>query len=248
MKRDRDQWIAEQILEGHYKGFYQLKMWPLDSYSAFSIEYNGKMFPTAEHLYQARKFEGTNRRLFKEIRCSRSPQYAKTIAHLPDNEQYVQEDWDAVKVEIMRDICARKLSQHPYIKDKLFESRDLPLAEFSKSDSFWGIGEDGSGLNMLGRIWEELRVLIKPDEMDVETLKKGWPSVILDVKGKLEVNDIAFKTWLQPLEIVSFENDCISLKAPEGSLGTDYIKRKYYDSLVEAVITIYGREYEIEFV
>ena len=101
---------------------------------------------------------------------------------------------------------------------------------------------------MFARIWEELGALTKPAEMDVETLKKGWPSVILDVKGKLKVNDIAFRTWLQPLEIVAFENDCILLKAPEGSLGTDYIKRKYYDSLVEAVITIYGREYEIEFV
>ena len=71
--------------------------------------------------------------------------------------------------------------------------------------------------------------------------------MILDVKRKLVINDIAFRTWLQPLEIVSFENDCIILKAPEGFLGTDYINRKYYDSLVESVITIYGEKYEIEF-
>lgn len=50
MKRDRDQWIAEQILDGHYKGFYQLKLYALDSFSAFSIEYNGLLFVTAEHL------------------------------------------------------------------------------------------------------------------------------------------------------------------------------------------------------
>ena len=176
MKRDRDQWIAEQILDGHYKGFYQLKLYALDSFSAFSIEYNGLLFVTAEHLYQARKFEMTNQTLFEEIRCARAPQYAKTIAHLKDNEQYVREDWDAVKVEIMRDICALKLSQHPYLKNKLIESGGVPLAEFSKSDSFWGIGEDGSGLNMLGHIWEELRASIKLGEKDsVKHSKRDGP-------------------------------------------------------------------------
>lgn len=247
MKRDRDQWIAEQILAGRYKGFYQLKLYALDSFSAFSIEYNGQLFPTAEHLYQARKFEDTNPRVFEEIRCSRSPQYAKTIAHLPDNEQYIRKDWDSVKVEIMRDICARKLNQHPYIKDKLIQSDDVPLAEFSKSDYFWAIGEDGSGLNMLGHIWEDLRAVLKPVDMDVDTLKKRWNRVILDVKRKREMNDISFKTWLQPLEIIDFRNNCIILKASGETLGTDYVKKTYYDSLLESIELIYGEKYNVEF-
>lgn len=54
-----------------------------------------------------------------------------------------------------------KMQQHPYIKDKLRESGNTPLAEFSKSDSYWGIGEDGNGRNMLGKIWESIRAKLE---------------------------------------------------------------------------------------
>ena len=73
------------------------------------------------------------------------------------NAPFIREDWEQVKCDIMKQICILKMQQHPYIKDKLRESGNTPLAEFSKSDSFWGIGEDGNGKNMLGKIWESIR-------------------------------------------------------------------------------------------
>lgn len=54
-----------------------------------------------------------------------------------------------------------KMQQHTYIRDNLRESGSTPLAEFSKSDSYWGIGEDGNGKNMLGKIWESIRRELK---------------------------------------------------------------------------------------
>ena len=154
---DRDIFIAQQILKREYKGFYMLKMHALDNFSAFQIEMDGKIYPTAEHLYQASKFLPASTYVAEQIRKSRSPHEAKIIAHMPENTLLVREDWDQVKCDIMRQICMLKMQQHPYIRDKLRESGSTPLAEFSKSDSYWGIGEDGNGKNMLGKIWESIR-------------------------------------------------------------------------------------------
>lgn len=57
---DRDIFIAQQILKREYKGFYMLKMYALDNFSAFQIEMDDKIYPTAEHLYQASKFLPTS--------------------------------------------------------------------------------------------------------------------------------------------------------------------------------------------
>ena len=154
---DRDIFIAQQILKREYKGFYMLKMYALDNFSAFQIEMDDKIYQTAEHLYQASKFLPTSTDVAEQIRKSRSPHEAKSIAHIPENALLIREDWEQVKCDIMRQICMLKMQQHPYIKDKLRESDNTPLAEFSKSDSYWGIGKDGNGRNMLGKIWESIR-------------------------------------------------------------------------------------------
>ncbi|MCR5690408.1 MAG: NADAR family protein [Clostridiales bacterium] len=160
---DRDFFIARQILRREYKGFYMLKMYVLDNFSAFQIEADGKIYPTAEHLYQASKFFQTSDAVAERIRTSRSPHEAKLIAHIPENERLVREDWDEVKYSVMRRICTLKTRQHPYVRDKLIESGDVPLAEFSESDSYWGIGADGNGQNTLGKIRESIREEIKAE-------------------------------------------------------------------------------------
>ena len=160
-EKNRDEWIAQKILEGKYNGFYQLKWWALDSFSAFPVLYEGKTYATAEHLYQAAKFLRTSPETAKLIRNAASPLDAKELAHLPENKKLVRSDWDSVKADVMKDICLHKLDQHPYIKRKLIESGDHALAEFSPSDYYWGIGEDGSGRNMLGKIWEQIREAVK---------------------------------------------------------------------------------------
>ena len=42
---DRDIFIAQQILKREYKGFYMLKMYALDNFSAFQIEMDDKIYP-----------------------------------------------------------------------------------------------------------------------------------------------------------------------------------------------------------
>jgi ribA/ribD-fused uncharacterized protein len=66
-------------------------------------------------------------------------------------------DWQEKKVEVMEEIVRTKLSQHPYIQEKLKETGDREIVENSPSDSFWGWGEDQKGVNHLGKIWMKLR-------------------------------------------------------------------------------------------
>lgn len=59
--------------------FYLEGSYCLDSYSPHQVEFSGKFYPTAEHLYQALKFEDLE--LHENIRCAISPHFAKAISH-----------------------------------------------------------------------------------------------------------------------------------------------------------------------
>ena len=89
---DRDIFIAQQILKRENKGFCMLKMYALDNFSAFQIEMNDKIYPTAEHLYQASKFMPASTDVAEQIQKSRSPYEAKIIAHMPENAPLVRKD------------------------------------------------------------------------------------------------------------------------------------------------------------
>jgi ribA/ribD-fused uncharacterized protein len=108
---------------------------------------------TTEHIYQSEKFE--NEDIKNQIRNAASAHDALRIAkkHKPD----YRKDWDSVKLGIMKSILKEKVLQHPYIKEKLLESKDREIAENSPVDDFWGWGHDKNGNNHLGKIWMEIR-------------------------------------------------------------------------------------------
>lgn len=66
-------------------------------------------------------------------------------------------DWDAVKVDIMRNILRAKVDQHEYVRRKLLATGNRELIEDSWRDDFWGWGLNRDGQNMLGRLWMEIR-------------------------------------------------------------------------------------------
>ncbi len=68
-----------------------------------------------------------------------------------------RQDWDAVKVDIMRDILRAKADQHEYVRRKLLATGDRELIEDSWRDDFWGWGPNRDGQNMLGKLWMEIR-------------------------------------------------------------------------------------------
>lgn len=133
--------------------FYEDRYYMFSNFSAFSVYYEGWLWMTSEHAYQAMKFQQAW--LQEWIRNQRSAHLAKKCAQAQSNNY--RTDWNSVKVSIMRDICRQKLQQHEYIQRKLLETGNRLLVEASPTDSFWGYGHDKKGENYLGRIWMELR-------------------------------------------------------------------------------------------
>ena len=69
----------------------------------------------------------------------------------------IDDDWDNIKVNIMKTILKKKFEQHPFIKNNLLNTGLRPLVEHTRTNSFWGDGGGNTGLNMLGKILTEIR-------------------------------------------------------------------------------------------
>jgi ribA/ribD-fused uncharacterized protein len=134
--------------------FYTPRFYVFNNFSAHAIEYKGKLYPTSEHAYQAAKCTDPHGQ--EAIRSARSPLQAKTLA----NETYraaKDPDWASKKVAMLEEILRAKLAQHPEAQEALRESGQEDIVEDSPTDYFWGEGADGTGQNMLGKLWMKLR-------------------------------------------------------------------------------------------
>lgn len=134
--------------------FYTPKFYALNNFSAHIIDFDGQLYPTSEHAYQAAKCTDPTGR--EAIRAARSPLQAKILA----NEIYVatkDPHWETKKVAVVEEILRAKLGQHLEVREALQESGQEEIVENSPTDYFWGEGADGSGLNTLGKLWMKLR-------------------------------------------------------------------------------------------
>lgn len=149
----RDPWLAEKVND--VIGFYPREFYCFDNFSAFSIQWNGYVYPTVEHAYQAASFMGSDDGVAEEIRNSRSPDEAKRIKAA--NAHKRRENWDNEKLSVMEELLRLKVMQHPYVFKKLLETGDLEIVEDSPVDSYWGWGENRDGRNELGKLWMKIR-------------------------------------------------------------------------------------------
>ena len=151
----RDIFIANNVLKEKFIGFYNREFYCLDNFSSFIIEYNGKLYPTIEHAYQAIKFEKTSPETMEKIRTCLSAYDSKIIAD--ENIEHIDPDWNNIKLKVMEKLLRTKLEMHPHVKDKLLRTKDCLICEDSPKDYYWGIGENGDGQNQLGKLWMKLR-------------------------------------------------------------------------------------------
>lgn len=120
-----------------------------------------KIWPTPEHYYHAQKMAGTE---YEEIcRLQNSPREAFEMSRRPDVP--IREDWEDIRVKVMRKALFAKFQQHPELAERLLETGGAKLIEDSPVDDFWGIGEDGTGDNVSGKILMEIRERFK-EELD----------------------------------------------------------------------------------
>lgn len=145
----------ELATDGSVVGFYEREFYMFSNFSSFQVEYDGRLWPTSEHAYQAVRFKDIAPDVYDAIYSARSAHDTYRIAQ--DNKAQQVSNWSDIKIDVMYSICKAKLTQHSHIKEKLLLTNDVSIIEDSPKDSFWGWGADRQGQNQLSKIWMRLR-------------------------------------------------------------------------------------------
>lgn len=126
----------------------------LSNFDSPPVYYEGVRYPSVEAAYQAAKtLDLEARKRFTQM----LPGDAKRIGSM--RSHVVREDWDSVRVEIMRDLVTQKFSVEPY-RSKLAATGDCLIVEGNYwGDVFWGVCR-GVGENVLGKIIMEVRAAL----------------------------------------------------------------------------------------
>lgn len=134
----------------------------LGNMSQHHIEYEGKVYKSAEALFQALRFSSSQIR--DMIRAERSPFAAKLKAKANGMLMTVQ-PMSEDDVQNMEMVVRLKVRQHPQLATDLVDTGDAVIIEDVTSrphgnNSFWGMalrGEEWVGQNVLGKIWMKIR-------------------------------------------------------------------------------------------
>lgn len=137
-----------------------------DSYPQFSnfwpaeICLDGELWQTSEHYYQAAKF--VDPAIIEQIKTARTPGKAKGLSRRPAKLIAIREDWDEVKVSVMRKAVTAKFQQHKSLRNLLISTGNEHIVEGNEHDDFWGIGT-GNGKNTMGKILMSVRDALREE-------------------------------------------------------------------------------------
>ncbi len=175
----------------------------LSNFYPAKLEYEGITYYNSEAAYQAQKCRNIEDRiLFAEMYSNEAKKFGRTIE--------IREDWDEVKVEIMRAIVNKKFSQNSILAKRLVETGEKLLIEGNYwHDVFWGVDlKTGEGENYLGKILMELR-----EQYKKEGLPKEEKTYCIKMYGP--INDIT----ITDEDITQLEIECIVNAANKTLLG-----------------------------
>lgn len=130
----------------------------LSNFYQSDIEIDGIIYPNAEVAFQAQKYKNDeDKREFAKIK---NPVIAKRKGR---TIQINVDEWNKIRLDVMKRICLEKFKQNEEIKQKLLDTKDAILIEGNNwHDTFWGIdNKTGEGLNHLGKILMEVRDQLK---------------------------------------------------------------------------------------
>ena len=140
------------------------------------VNFEGKIYPTAEHAYQAGKALKPTVRDW--ILAAPTPALAAMAAH----GLYVWDvvpNWQDIKYDRMRAVLRAKFLQHPNLASLLLSTGSARLVEAGRVNNavnrLWG-EVDGAGQNMLGVMLMELRTELagngEPSKHSINPRKK----------------------------------------------------------------------------
>lgn len=174
----------------------------------FPLIVNGVRIRTSEALYQACRFP-SRPDVQRQIIDDPSPMTAK-MRSKPFRTD-TREDWETVRVKIMRWCLRLKLAQNRHtFGDLLLSTKEMPIVEKKvRRKDFWGATEqpDGTllGMNVLGRLLMELRADFKA--RDIEYFKSVEPPDVSD-----------FLLFDKPIGICSIDRSRSSISGYDGRM------------------------------
>ena len=126
-------------------------------YPAKFKDCTGAEWPTSEHYFQAMKTEDLDER--EMIRNASTPGKAKYLGR----NVKLREDWNKIKIEVMKNAISYKFRQNPDLYQKLLDTEDRYIVEGNYwHDNIWGDCycekcRNIRGKNYLGRLLMGLR-------------------------------------------------------------------------------------------
>lgn len=124
-------------------------------FSDFTI--NNIVYPTVEHYFQSKKFEGTIHEFY--ILHLETPK--ETAREGKRRDLPLRKDWEQVKEDVMYKALKAKFLQSIDLYEMLMLTGDEELIEDSPYDYYWGVGRKGTGKNRLGVLLMKLREELK---------------------------------------------------------------------------------------
>lgn len=139
-------------------------------YGAFSnlfrceVEFEGRVYATAEHAYQAGK--AAKPAVREWILQAPTPALAAMAAHGLYTWDIVP-NWASIKIDRMRAVLRAKFSQHEDLRQLLLDTGSRRLVEAGTTNNavnrFWG-EVNGKGENTLGKLLMELREELRKEK------------------------------------------------------------------------------------
>lgn len=141
LKRMYDQRIA---------GFFGEYRW-LSNFWPCEVRYDNLIFPSVEHAYVYAKCYLDCKQLDQLLESSAGQ--AKRLG----KQARIKPSFELNKLEIMKQLLLAKFSQAS-LQEKLLSTHPKALIEVNSwNDTFWGVNEQGTGLNHLGVLLQEVR-------------------------------------------------------------------------------------------
>lgn len=124
----------------------------LSNFYPAEIEYNGILYPTVEHAYQAAKTMSSSTKVF--ISMLKKPGDAKKMGQ----RVKVRPNWEELKLPVMEQLLIKKF-EIPELREKLLATGNLLLQEGNWwGDTFWGYClKTNRGFNHLGLLLMKVR-------------------------------------------------------------------------------------------
>lgn len=135
----------------------------LSNFYQAEVEFEGMMYPSTEHAYQAAKtLDLKSRAMFQGGTAGQAKRLGQVII--------LRDDWtnDNVKISVMYAVLLDKFTRHQDLRKQLIATSPNELIEGNTwNDTFWGVC-GGKGKNHLGKLLMSIR-----QEIILQTLEDG---------------------------------------------------------------------------